>query len=142
MEKTLENGKIIRKPRSGLVDNALLLLWFCQELRKGTPLSWPLIKEKVVTLHQKLEGEDETFLAVGGQLHRWKKHYWICQVVIAGKVLSTNQTAENQFFINLKIWYNKTTYILNKFTISMKQVHYTNATQKKYWLQKNFTYWC
>ncbi|XP_054259564.1 jerky protein homolog [Macrosteles quadrilineatus] len=67
-EKVLSNRCTLIKPKLEQVDDALWL-WFMQERRRGTPISGPILKEKAMILHKKLEGND-TFTASDGWLSR------------------------------------------------------------------------
>lgn len=95
-EDALKNRKMLKKPKLELVDEALWV-WFCQERRKGTPLSGPLVKEKAVKLFEKLGGDVETFQASEGWFHRWKLRHGIRHVVIAGEKLSADDDAAKNF---------------------------------------------
>lgn len=95
-EDALKNRKMLKKPKLELVDEALWV-WFCQERRKGTPLSGPLVKEKAVKLFEKLGGDVETFQASEGWFHRWKLRHGIRHVVIAGEKLSADDDAAKDF---------------------------------------------
>lgn len=77
---------MLKKPKLELVDEALWV-WFCQERRKGTPLSGPIGKEKAVKLYEKLGGTLDKFNASDGWLHRWKKRHGIRHVIIVGEKL-------------------------------------------------------
>ena len=67
-KKALKSRKTLKKSTLELLDNALWI-WFCQERR--TPLSGPIVKEKALILHKKLEVKGE-FTASEGWLDRWK----------------------------------------------------------------------
>lgn len=92
----LKSRKMLKKPKLELVDEALWV-WFCQERRKGTPLSGPIIKEKAIKLHEKLGRDLETFSASEGWLHKWKLRHGIRHVVIAGEKLSADDNAAKEF---------------------------------------------
>jgi hypothetical protein len=55
---TLESCRILKKP--------MLWIWFCQERRKGTPISGPIIKEKTLILVRKMGGSNEEFTVSEG----------------------------------------------------------------------------
>lgn len=92
----LKSRKMLKRPKLELVDEALWV-WFCQERRKGTPLSGPIIKEKAIKLHEKLGRDLETFSASEGWLHKWKLRHGIRHVVIAGEKLSADDNAAKEF---------------------------------------------
>jgi hypothetical protein len=52
---SLESRRILKKPKLDVLDEALWI-WFCQERRKGTPISGPIIKEKALILIRKVGG--------------------------------------------------------------------------------------
>lgn len=95
-DDALKNRKMLKKPKLELVDEALWV-WFCQERRKGTPLSGPIVKEKAVKLYEKLGGTLDKFNASEGWLHRWKKRHGIRHVIIAGEKLSADADAAKDF---------------------------------------------
>ena len=100
-EKALKNRKMLKKPKLELVDDALWV-WFCQERRKGTPLSGPIVKEKALKLYEKLGGDSESFNASEGWLHRWKLRHGIRHVIIAGEKLSSDGNAAIDFVQKFK----------------------------------------
>lgn len=96
-EEALKNIKMLKKPKFDVLDDALWI-WFCQERRKGTPLSGPIIKEKAAILHKKIVGDEgENFRASEGWLHRWKRRHGIRHVVISGEKLSADADAAKDF---------------------------------------------
>jgi hypothetical protein len=50
---SLESRRTLKKPKLDVLDEALWI-WFCQERRKGTPISGPTIKEKALILFRKI----------------------------------------------------------------------------------------
>lgn len=99
-EKSLKNRKTLKKPKQELLDDAMWV-WFCQERRKGTPLSGPIIKEKAFILQKKLEGDGE-FTASEGWLHRWKTRHGVRNVAISGEKLSADDEAAKEFVLKFK----------------------------------------
>ena len=99
-EKALKSRKTLKKPKLELLDNALWI-WFCQERRKGTPLSGPIVKEKALILHKKLEVEGE-FTASEGWLDRWKTRHGVRYVAISGEKLSADDEAVKEFSLKFK----------------------------------------
>lgn len=85
-----------KKPKLELVDEALWVL-FCQDRRKGTPLSCPIVKENAVKLYEKLGGTLDKFNASEGWLHRCKKRNGIRNVIIAGENISADADAAKVF---------------------------------------------
>uniref|UniRef100_A0A1B6JVI3 HTH CENPB-type domain-containing protein n=1 Tax=Homalodisca liturata TaxID=320908 RepID=A0A1B6JVI3_9HEMI len=94
-EKVLEKRCTLRKAKHELVEDALWL-WFVQERRRGTPLSGPILKEKAMILHSKLQPE-EAFVASDGWLSRWKKRHGVHFIGVCGEKLSANPTAATDF---------------------------------------------
>lgn len=94
-ENALKNRKTLKKPKLELLDSALWM-WFCQERRKGTPISGPILKEKAVVLHKKLEAGSE-FAASEGWIDRWKTRHSVRFVSISGEKLSANAEAAKEF---------------------------------------------
>ena len=72
-QKVLKSHCTTRKPTNEIVDDALWV-WFIQQRRKGTPISGPILKEKALCFHKKLENQAE-FVASDGWLSRWKKRH-------------------------------------------------------------------
>lgn len=99
-EKVLSNRCTLKKPKLEQVDDALWL-WFMQERRRGTPISGPILKEKAMILHKKLEGND-TFTASDGWLSRWKKRHGVHFISVCGEKMSADQPAANEFSEKLR----------------------------------------
>lgn len=99
-ENTLKNRKTLKKPKLELLDNALWM-WFCQERRKGTPISGPILKEKAIVLHKKLEAESE-FAASEGWIDRWKTRHGVRFVSISGEKLSADAAAAKEFSVKFQ----------------------------------------
>lgn len=78
-EHVVKTRKAFKKPKFKLLDNAVWV-WFCQERRKGTPLSGPFVKEKAIQLNKKLGGDETEFTAREGWL-------WRYSVTALGKLL-------------------------------------------------------
>ena len=57
----------LKKPKLEKLDDALLL-WFNQERSKEKSISGPILKEKAVQFHQKMDGDDD-FKASEGWLN-------------------------------------------------------------------------
>lgn len=103
-EEGLKNRKMLKKPKFDVLDDALWI-WFCQERRKGTPLSGPIIKEKAAILHKTIVGEEgENFSASEGWLHRWKRRHGIRHVVISGEKLSADDDATKEFVKKFEVF--------------------------------------
>lgn len=94
-EKVLQKRCTLRKAKHELVEDALWL-WFVQERRRGTPLSGPILKEKAMILHSKLQPE-EAFSASEGWLSRWKKRHGVHYIGVCGEKLSADPTAAKNF---------------------------------------------
>lgn len=94
-EKVLSTRCTLKKPNNELVDDALWL-WFMQERRRGTPISGPILKEKAVILHSKLQ-DASTFSASEGWLTRWKKRHGVHFIGVCGEKLSANPSAASDF---------------------------------------------
>lgn len=94
-EKALKNRKTLKKPKLELLDSALWM-WFNQERRKVSPTSGPIIKEKPIILHKKLEVGTE-FTASEGWIGRWKTRHSIRFFSISGEKLSADAVAAKQF---------------------------------------------
>lgn len=99
-ENALKNRKTLKKPKLELLDNALWM-WFGQERRKGTPISGPIIKEKAIALHKKLNAENE-FTASEGWIDRWKTRHGVRFVSISGEKLSADVEAANVFSVQFQ----------------------------------------
>lgn len=99
-ENALKKRKTLKKPKLELLDNALWM-WFCQERRKGTPISGPIIKEKAIALHKKLEAESE-FAASEGWIDRWKTRHGVRFVSISGEKLSADAEAAKKFSVKFQ----------------------------------------
>ncbi|KAF2899297.1 hypothetical protein ILUMI_06877 [Ignelater luminosus] len=99
-ENALKNRKTLRKPKLELLDNALWM-WFCQERRKGTPISGPIIKEKAIALHKKVEAGSE-FAASEGWIDRWKTRHGVRFVSISGEKLSADAEAAKEFSVKFQ----------------------------------------
>lgn len=99
-ENTLKNRKTLKKPKLELLDNALWM-WFCQERRKGTPISGPILKEKAIVLHKKLEAESE-FAASEGWIDRWKTRHGVRFVFISDEKLSDDAAAAKEFSVKFQ----------------------------------------
>ncbi|KAF2890091.1 hypothetical protein ILUMI_16082 [Ignelater luminosus] len=76
-------------------------MWFCQERRKGTPISEPIIKEKAVALHKKVEAGSE-FAASEGWIDRWKTRHGVRFVSISGEKLSADAEAAKEFSVKFQ----------------------------------------
>ncbi|XP_060845640.1 jerky protein homolog-like [Rhopalosiphum padi] len=76
-------------------------MWFCQERRKGTPISGPIIKEKAIALHKKLEAGSE-FTASEGWIDRWKTRHGVRFVSITGEKLSADAEAAKKFAMKFR----------------------------------------
>lgn len=99
-DKVLDNRKTLKKPTHEMVDDALWL-WFMQERRRGTPISGPILKEKAMFFHSKIEGEKE-FSASDGWLGRWKKRHGVSFINICGEKMSADIPASNEFLPKLE----------------------------------------
>uniref|UniRef100_A0A1B6BY84 HTH CENPB-type domain-containing protein n=1 Tax=Clastoptera arizonana TaxID=38151 RepID=A0A1B6BY84_9HEMI len=99
-ENALKNRKTLKKPKLELLDSALWM-WFSQERRKGTPISGPIIKEKAIILHKKLEVGSE-FKASEGWIDRWKTRHGIRFISICGEKLSADAEAANEFSVKFQ----------------------------------------
>ncbi|KAF2900123.1 hypothetical protein ILUMI_06064 [Ignelater luminosus] len=99
-ENALRNRKTLRKPKLELLDNTLWM-WFCQERRKGTPISGPIIKEKAIALHKKVEAESE-FAVSEGWIDRWKTRHGVRFVSISGEKLSADAEAAKEFSVKFQ----------------------------------------
>ena len=67
-EGALSFRSTLKKPKFEKLDDALLL-WFNQERSEGKSISGPILKEKAVQLHQKMD-EDDDFKGSEGWLNR------------------------------------------------------------------------
>lgn len=83
---SLGNRSTIKKPKNESLDEALLM-WFEQQRERGVPISGPILKEKALSLNQKLGG-DPSFTASIGWLSRWKDRHGVRQLTITGESLS------------------------------------------------------
>lgn len=99
-ENALKNRKTLKKPKLELLDSALWM-WFSQERRKGTPISGPILKEKAIILHKKLEVGSE-FKASEGWIDRWKTRHGIRFISICGEKLSADAEAANEFSVKFQ----------------------------------------
>ena len=98
-QKVLKSRCTIRKPTNEIVDDALWV-WFVQQRRKGTPISGPILKEKALCFHKKLENQAE-FVASDGWLSRWKKRHGTHVLDVCGEKLSANPGAVDEFTTEL-----------------------------------------
>ena len=64
-------------------------MWFEQEREHGVPISGPILKEKPLSLNNKL-GRDPNFTVSIGWLARWKDRYGVRQLSVTGESLSGN----------------------------------------------------
>lgn len=99
-ENALKNRKTLKKPKLELLDNAVWM-WFCQERRKQTPISGPILKEKAMVLHKKLEAGSE-FTASEGWIDRWKSRHGVRFVSISGEKLSADAEAAKEFSVKFQ----------------------------------------
>lgn len=99
-ENALKKRKISKKPKLELLDNTLWM-WFCQERRKGTPISGPIIKEKAIALHKKLEAGSE-FTASESWIDRWKTHHGVWFVSISEEKLSADAEAAKKLAVKFR----------------------------------------
>lgn len=99
-ENALKNRKTLKKPKLELLDGTLWM-WFCQERRKGTPISGPILKEKALVLHKKLEAGSE-FAASEGWIDRWKTRHGVRFVSISGEKLSADAEAAKEFSVKFQ----------------------------------------
>ncbi|XP_046686313.1 uncharacterized protein LOC124371986 [Homalodisca vitripennis] len=95
-DKALASRCTLKKPNNELVDDALWL-WFLQERRRGTPMSGPILQEKAVILHNKLQ-EKGTFVASDGWLSRWKHRHGVHFLGVYGEKLSADPAAAKVLF--------------------------------------------
>ncbi|MFS1564416.1 MAG: hypothetical protein ACL7AX_13685 [Candidatus Arsenophonus phytopathogenicus] len=94
-DRALSTRCTLRKPNNEIVDDALWI-WFMQERRKGTPISGPILKEKALMLHSKIENGGE-FTASEGWLTRWKHRHGINYLSVSGEKLSADTAAASSF---------------------------------------------
>lgn len=94
LSKTLSTHCTLRKPANELV-NDFLWLWFQQERRRGTPLSGPILKEKALLLHSKIEDGGQ-FSASEGWLTRWKKRHGVHFIGVCAEKLSADALAASK----------------------------------------------
>lgn len=94
-DKTLSTRCTKKKPHCDIVDEALWL-WFLQERRRGTPISGPILKEKALAIHQKIENRRE-FVASEGWIDRWKKRHGVHFASVSGEKLSADATGAADF---------------------------------------------
>lgn len=118
-DKALTDRRTLKKPTNELVDDALWL-WFMQERRRGTPISGPILKEKAIFFHSKLE-ESTEFTASDGWLRRWKKRHGVSFINICGEKMSADIPASNEFVTKLKE-------IISKENLSPEQVYNMDET--------------
>ncbi|XP_054745780.1 jerky protein homolog-like [Anastrepha obliqua] len=84
-----------KKPIYEVVDEALWI-WFLQERRRGTPIGGPILKEKALAIHQKINvGGD--FVASDGWLNRWKKRHGIHFAQASGEKMSADTSGATEF---------------------------------------------
>ncbi|XP_054737670.1 jerky protein homolog-like [Anastrepha obliqua] len=84
-----------KKPICEVIDEALWI-WFLQERRRGTPIGGPILKEKALAIHQKINiGGD--FVASDGWLNRWKKRHGIHFAHVSGEKLSADTSGVTEF---------------------------------------------
>ena len=86
----LDFRSTLKKPKFEKLDDGLLL-WLNQERSKGKPINGPILKEKAVQLHQKMNGDDdfkasEVWLRLG-----------IHMLTISGEKLSADFEAATKF---------------------------------------------
>ena len=66
-----------------------IFLWFTQLRKKGSPISGPILRGKILDFHKMFyAGED--FTGSSEWLDRWKKRYGVRQLNISGKKLSAD----------------------------------------------------
>ncbi|VEN43486.1 unnamed protein product [Callosobruchus maculatus] len=99
-ENALKHRKTLKRAKLELLDNALWM-WFCQERRKGTPISGPILKEKAIVLHKKLKAASE-FAASEGWIDRWKNRHGVRFVSISGEKLSADNEAAREFCVKFQ----------------------------------------
>ncbi|XP_039290978.1 jerky protein homolog-like [Nilaparvata lugens] len=95
-EKILTSRCTLKKPTNKIVDDALWL-WFTQERRKGTPISGPILKEKAMALHAKIENCG-TFRASDS----WLETSWYPFLSICGEKLSADPGASAEWIKTLE----------------------------------------
>lgn len=83
---SLGNRSTVKKPKNESLDEALFM-WFEKERERGVPISGPILKEKALSLNQKLGG-DPSFTASIGWLSRWKDRHGVRQLSVTGESLS------------------------------------------------------
>lgn len=118
-EKILSSRCTLKKPTNEIVDDALWL-WFTQERRKGTPISGPILKEKAMALHSKIENCG-TFTASDGWLARWKKRHGVHFISVCGEKLSADPAAAAE-------WIKKLNDVITKEGLHPEQVYNMDET--------------
>jgi hypothetical protein len=102
---SLESRRTLIKPNLDISDEALWI-WFCQERRKGAPISGPIIKEKALILIREMGGLNEEFAASKVWLNRWKKRRGIPEMVISGERLTADHIAAENLIKTFEILIN------------------------------------
>ena len=67
-----------------------------RQRRRGTPISGPILKEKAIILHSKLQ-DAVTFSASDGWLSCWKKRHRVHFIGVCGEKLSADPSAASDF---------------------------------------------
>ncbi|XP_054737977.1 jerky protein homolog-like [Anastrepha obliqua] len=99
-DKNLGSRCTRKKPICEVVDKALWI-WFLQERRRCTPIGSPILKEKALAIHQKINiGGD--FVASDGWLNRWKKrqgiHFAHNSRLSFGEMVKTQELSPEQVY--------------------------------------------
>ena len=91
----LKQRKTMGVSRYGELDRAIWI-WYNQERRRGTPISGPVLQDKALVFHQKLN-LTHAFSASNGWLDKWKKRHGIHCSNIHGEKLSSDENSARQF---------------------------------------------
>ncbi|KAJ4428441.1 hypothetical protein ANN_24478 [Periplaneta americana] len=91
-----------------------LFLWFREQRRKGTPISGPILKEKVLDILKKHGGDN--FSASDGWLSMWREKYGVRPLAICGERMSADTVAAEEY---------KTTFrdLVSKLELSLQQIY-------------------
>ena len=90
-------SKKSQKPAQNADLDKAVYTWLTQERARGIPLSGPIVMAKALSFAKQLSGEDNTFKASQGWLDKFKAHYGIRQLDLAGEKLSADFTEIESF---------------------------------------------
>lgn len=111
--------KSLKRAKTEQVDMAVYK-WFQQQRAEGNPVSGPLLREKALWFHQKMQVK-ESFTASQGWLSRFKARHGIRQLDIQGEKLSGDKNAAD-------LYKNEFLRIIERHDLSRAQIYNADET--------------